>query len=185
MITKLLINITPSDKFTLSQKQKIMTLQQLCFSNVSEREARLDFYHPVSVHILAWTNDRLIGWAGVHLEETNYLGRKIRIGGYGICVHPQVRRQGLANKICQLALEYLRTHDRDIVFLSVDLNNPGSMNFHQQLGFQLMKQNFSWTNSEGKMDESSGGMLKELNSPAIFELIMNGTAAFYVGCGYW
>ena len=168
-----------------TQKKRIYQLQQEVFSYIDEREAQEDFYHPESVHVLAYFGDELVAWAGVHITQQIYQDRSIKLGGYGICTHTNYQGQGIGSLVSKKAMEYLKDSGVEVAFLSVDLDNESSIAFHKKNGFVMLPQNYSWTNYNGESKEDSGAMIAPVNSQGLFELILNGNEVLYVGNGYW
>ena len=170
---------------TIEQEQDVSDLQKLAFSNVSDNEVEEDFFHPESAHLLAYQGDQLIGWAGIHKTEQFFEDKKIRIGGYGICTHPDWQRKGIASRISLEAMKFLKKEGCDIAFLSVDPTNIASVKLHQKNGFVMLPRNYSWRNSRGELKQDSGGMISPVNSHELLEYILNGTDVLFVGNGYW
>ena len=176
-VSRSLVNMTKPNNLKLisittpspPQAQAIRQLQQLCFTDVDELEAQEDFYHQPAVHI----------------TEQHYLDQPVKLGGYGICTHPNFRRQGIATRVVNKAMQYLKQQQCDVAFLSVDPNNQAAVKLHQQHGFVMLSQNFTWTNSKGQLKQDTGGMLAPLVSQKLFDLIISGTEPLYVGHGYW
>lgn len=172
---------TPSE----GQSEKISTLQKLCFVDVDDKEAEDDFYHPPSTQILAYVGKTLVGWAGVHVTEQTYKGQQIKLGGYGICTHPDFRRMGIASKVAGEAMKYLKNGNCSLGFLSVNPKDEKSIKLHQKHGFEMLSQHFSWANSKGEIKEDIGGMIAPINSKELFNLVLNNSDPLYVGNGYW
>ena len=167
------------------QELALGAMQKITFPDVDDDEAREDFFHPKSAHVLALEGEEVVGWAGIHEKNIEYEGRKIRLGGYGIGTHPDWRRKGIANKLAESALQYLAGRGCDIAFLSVELPNAASIKLHQKNGFVHLPVQFSWRDVHGTLKEDRGGMIAALNSKPLFELVLNGQSVFHVGDGYW
>jgi GNAT superfamily N-acetyltransferase len=165
--------------------KEIFKLKKLCFINVDEKEIKEDFYHLPSIQILAYDNSALVGWAGVHITEQNYRGRQIKLGGYGICTHPDFRQMGIATKVAEEGMKYLKENGCDIGFLSVNPNDEKSIKLHQRYGFVMLPQHFSWKSSKDVFKEDIGGMIAPIGSNELFNYVLNGRDTFYVGNGYW
>lgn len=71
------------EKLSEAQLQAVVVLQKIAFPDVSDKEAQEDFFHPKSAHVLAFVEQELVGWAGIHEKEIEYTGSKIKLGGYG------------------------------------------------------------------------------------------------------
>lgn len=168
-----------------AQKKQIHELQLEVFSYIDDQEAKEDFYHPESAHVLAYFGDKLVAWAGVHIVEQTFQGISIKLGGYGICVHTNYQGQGIGSTVSKRAMEYLQNNGVDVAFLSVDLEKEVPLALHKKNGFVTLSQKFSWTNSKGQLKEDSGAMIAPVNSQELFEFILNGNEVLYVGNGYW
>jgi GNAT superfamily N-acetyltransferase len=179
------VHIEVLEHLTEEQKYSIRVLQQTVFSDVSDEEGEEDFYHPESASVLAYIDDELVGWAGVHISQVEFEGRQFLLGGYGIGVHPDYRRIGIAGIMAKKAMEYLRSHDVDVGFLSVDVTREASILLHERQGFVRLPRDYSWTNARGELKQSNGGMIAPIGSKELFEHVLHGSEAFYVGEGYW
>lgn len=168
-----------------SQEKAIKLLQHLAFPGVSDEEANEDFYHLESAHVLAYLGQNLVGWAGIHKAKPEFEGIKIKLGGYGICTHPDYRRLGIASEMSQTAQNYLTRQGCEIAFLSVDPANLASVKLHQKNGFRMLPGKFSWTNSKGELRYGEGGMVAPLKSQTLFKQVLKSKETFHVGNGYW
>jgi ribosomal protein S18 acetylase RimI-like enzyme len=179
------IAIEVVEKLDGEQQKAVKELQKLAFAGVDDEEAKKDFYHPASAQVLAYIGKKLIGWAGIHEAEQDFEGKKIKLGGYGLCTHPEWQRRGIAGKVSQAAMNFLRKKGCEVAFLSVDPSNTASVRLHQKNGFVMLPRDFSWTNSRGETKRDSGGMIAPVNSRELFERILNGKEVLFVGNGYW
>jgi GNAT superfamily N-acetyltransferase len=170
---------------TVEQEEEIKKLQKITFTEVTDKEAVEDFYHVPSVQVLAYEANKLVGWAEVHETIQDFEGLRIKLGGYGICTHPDYWGLGIASKVSKAAMDYLKNRRVDVAFLSVDTANQASVRVHMKNGFVPLQQEFAWTNSKGELKKDLGGMIAPVNSKKLFELIFNGTELLYVGNGYW
>ncbi len=177
-----LVSVNPPSE---EQAREISRLQKLCFVDVDDDEAEEDFYHSPLIQVLAYIGNELVGWAGVHVAEQTYNGKQIKLGGYGICTHPEFRKMGIATKIAGEAMKFLREKGCDIGFLSVNPTDNNSVKLHQKYGFVMLPHNFSWTNSKGEVKEDIGGMVAPIISERLFNFVLNSPDSFYVGNGYW
>ena len=57
------MNIIIRDTLSEGQRQDVNVLQRQVFTNVSEEEIEEDFYNPESAHVLAYEDEKLVGWA--------------------------------------------------------------------------------------------------------------------------
>ncbi len=170
---------------TVKQEEEIKELQKITFPEVTDEEACEDFYHVPSVQVLAYKGNKLVGWAGVHETIQDFERLIIKLGGYGICTHPDYWGLGIASKVSKVAMDYLKNRGVDVAFLSVDTTNQASVRLHKKNGFVPLQQEFTWTTSKGVLKKDMGGMIAPVNSRELFDLILKGTELLYVGKGYW
>lgn len=179
------MNLLLVEDLAEAQSAAVSGLQKLVFPNVSTQEAEEDFYAPELAHILAYMDGDLVGWVGLHVREISYEGEVIRLGGYGICAHPDWRRRGIASEMAGRAMDYLKEQGCQIAFLSIDPSDKVSERFHRNLGFVPLKQKFSWVSAKGQQREDIGGMIAPVNSRKHLDLILSRDSVFHVGEGYW
>jgi len=179
------IKVVESEKFTDKQKKDVKDLQQQVFVDVDEKEAKEDFYNPEVAGVFAYLGENLVGYAGVHESRMEFEGEMIKLGGYGIGVREDMRRKGIAAKMCQEAMKYLKEKGYDLAFLSIDASKAWTDKLHKKVGFVHLPRKFAWKNVHGNIKESDGGMIAPVNSKEKFEKVLNGKDVFYVGEGYW
>lgn len=179
------VKLISVDTPSVEQATEISKLQKLCFVDVDDDEAVNDFYHTSSIKVLAYIGNKLVGWAGAHITEQTYNERHIKLGGYGICTHPNFRHRGIATKVAGEAMKYLKENECDIGFLSVNIEDNKSIRLHQKYGFVMLPQHFSWTDSKGVVKEDDGGMVAPIISKELFKLVLSSSDPLYVGNGYW
>lgn len=179
------IDVKLLEKLEAEQEKEVKALQNITFTDVDDDEAEEDFYHPRSAQVLAYAGDELVGWAGIHETEQEFQSRKIKLGGYGICTHPEWQGKGIASRVSKRAIEFLKERGNEVGFLSIDPSNEASVRLHQKNGFVMLPRKFSWTNSKGEVKQDDGGMIAPINSEELFEYILNGSDILYVGKGYW
>ncbi len=179
------LEIRVTEKLNQRQQEEVGELQKLAFTEVEDLEAEEDFYHPKSAQVLAYIDDKLVGWAGIHESQQTFKEKRVRLGGYGICTHPEHAGKGIATQVSRCAMQYLKDKGVEVGFLSVDPNNEVSIRLHKKNGFVMLTRNFSWTNSKGEIKQSSGGMITPINSQELFEYVLNDKDVLYIGNGYW
>jgi len=167
------------------QRNDVSVLQKLSFTDVSEEEASEDFYNPEIANVLAYVGKKLVGWTGIHRSDIVFEDKPIKLGGYGICTHPDFQGRGIASLMSAEAMKYLKNSGVDVAFLSVDLNNIPSIKVHKKNGFVEFPRMFSWINSKGETKQDDGGMIAPVNSQELFEYILYGGDNLFVGNGYW
>ncbi|QQS38760.1 GNAT family N-acetyltransferase [Candidatus Woesebacteria bacterium] len=179
------IELLVVEKLTADQQRDVAYLQKIAFPDVSDEEDEEDFYHHKSAHILAYLDGKLVGWAGIHETEQIFEEKRIKLGGYGICTHPNYWGKGIAGKVSQKAMDYLTNKRCEVGFLSVDFNNEVSLRLHKKHDFVMLHRKFSWTNSKGELKKDTGGMIAPISSRELFKYILEGKDTLYVGNGYW
>ena len=167
------------------QQIQVAELQKIAFATVDAQEAQEDFYHRESCHVLAYLKHQLVGWCGVHETTQTYQGKEIKLGGYGICTHPEWRGQGIASRVSKVAKDGLFKRGGEVAFLSVDPTNQASVKLHHKNGFVMLHRDFSWINSQGELKQDRGAMIAPLNSQDLFEHILHGIDVLHLGNGYW
>jgi len=179
------VKVIELEKFTDKQKKDIKDLQRKIFVDVDEKEAKEDFYNLEVAGMFAYVDGELVGYTGIHESEVEFEGKMIKLGGYGIGVRKDMRRKGIATKMCQEAMKYLERKDYDVGFLSIDLSKSWTDKLYKKVGFVHLPGKFSWKNIHGDIKESKGGMIAPIGSKEKFEKVLKGKNVFYVGEGYW
>lgn len=167
------------------QRQDIRWLQEQCFGHIGKNEIEEDFYSPNVAWVMAHQDDELVGYGGIHKTEVVYEERKINLGGFGVCTREDMRRRGVATRMCTAAMELLELEECDIAFLSIDLSQEGVAKLYENLGFIHLPKMFSWKNVHGDTKQDTGGMIAPVGSQELFEHVLKGTDVFHVGDGYW
>ncbi len=181
----LIIMNIEEDMLTPLQKQNIAHLTKSCFSHIPKGEIEEDFYSPKIARVLAYQNDSLVGYAGIHLSLGNFQGRDIHIGGFGgVCTRRDKRRKGIASLVCKQAVAYLMHKQCDVLFISVDTTHK-SYELYEKLGFVHLLQEFSWTNTKNQVKKDTGGMIAPLKDTKLFHLIQKNNDILHIGKGYW
>ena len=179
------VTIVQQDGLDKKQKRDITKLQSVCFGHLDPEEIKEDFCCQPTAHVLAHSGSRLVGWAGVYKRAIEYQDTKIKIGGFGLCTHPDWRRLGVATKMSLQALGFLKQGNCDLAFLSIDLLEKGPKKLYQKLGFVELPSKFFWQNRSGKIKADYGGMILPLCSQKLFNEVLQGRDVFYIGKGYW
>jgi len=167
------------------QAEELFELQKICFPELTSETVRKDYYHPVATHIFTMDGENIVAWAGIHIAETEFQGDAVKLGGFGLCTHPDWRKKGIAQRLYKLAMNHIEDAKCDVAFHSVDTDQASTIRFHEKKGFVIFRRPFAWTDAEGQRKEMEGSMIKPLNSRELFEKILTGKEALYVGEGYW
>ena len=67
----------------------------------------------------------------------------MKLGGFGVCVHPNVRRREIATKICKVGMKFFQEQNCDIAFLSINLSKPETRKLYRKIGFVDLPRDFS------------------------------------------
>ena len=87
------------------------------------------------------TDGHIVG--NLSLISLPYIGRKINLIA-NVAVHPNYRRQGIARKLTQKALEYLAKNGENQVWLQVKEDNLAAVNLYQSLSFTERARRTTW-----------------------------------------
>jgi len=94
---------------------------------------RRDSFGFTSFYVFALTNNNVIGFAYFCQNETNesqwYYGDLI--------IHTEHRRSGVATKIIEHGIQYLKKKNASKLFTYVDKNNNSSIALHEKLSFSI------------------------------------------------
>jgi len=175
------------NEFDLTQNQidGITSLNKVCFSDVTEKEALEDFYDSPVARVLAYNENEIVGSALIHLKMLKYKSRDIMFGGpAGFCVLHTIRQKGVGSMLCEYAMQYLKDNRCEVAFLSVD-NNSSARFLYRKYGFVDLPTYFSWTKSNGEKGKDNDGMLAPVCNQELFDEIINSKVTLYVGKGYW
>lgn len=121
-----MIEITGMSETHVSQ---IAELEKLCFSDPwSENSVRSELDNKLSLWLVALEGETVVGYVGSQsvLGETDMMN---------IAVHPDHRRQGIAEKlVCELVSE-LKKRGNHSLMLEVRVSNDPAKELYRKLGF--------------------------------------------------
>ncbi len=109
---------------------QIAALEKLCFSDPWSVEAiEPELTNPLSLWLVALEGDRLAGYVGSQtvMEESDMMN---------IAVHPDFRRQGIAEKLVQELVAALNDRGSQSLALEVRASNEPAIALYNKLGFQ-------------------------------------------------
>ncbi len=128
-------------------------------------------------YVIAYEGDKIVGVLNLLKRKILFQGKPILVGGFGgVCTHSDYRKQGVATKMLKAGSETLKEQKCDIAFLCTDIKNIGKV--YANVGFKPLNRKYRATGLSGKIYESYDGMVAPVNSPDIFEQVLNDTATF-------
>ena len=108
---------------------QVADLEKLCFSDPwSEKSVASELDNPLSLWLVALDGDRVAGYVGSQtvLDETDMMN---------IAVHPDFRRQGVAEELVEALVQKLREIKSRCLTLEVRASNLPARNLYDKLGF--------------------------------------------------
>ena len=107
----------------------IAEIEKLCFNDPwSEKSIASELDNRLSLWLVAMDGDRLVGYVGSQsvLGETDMMN---------IAVHPDYRRQGIAERLVVSLVDALRERGNHSLMLEVRLSNEPARKLYEKLGF--------------------------------------------------
>ena len=171
----------------LSLKPKITALEYFCFSHIDLKELEECFYSEIIARVCAFFQKELIGHLVLHKRKIIFDGKPILIGGaVGACIKEEMRRKGIARRMMEIGLNYLKKENCDVVCLTADLEQgQEAINLYETLGYVRMNRKISFEDSKGNLRYDSGSMFIPLCSVDLFDHVMESSLIFHYGKGYW
>ena len=108
---------------------QIAELEKLCFSDPwSEKSIETELTCRLSLWLVALEEDKVVGYVGSQtvLDETDMMN---------IAVHPDYRRQGIAEKLIDALISALKEKGSRGLMLEVRASNESAIALYQKLGF--------------------------------------------------
>ncbi len=179
------ITIAVVDPLSEQQLVQVQKLQAEAFSDLEPEEIEDDFISPEDASVIAMLNDELVGYAGIHHANIVFEDKKVKLGGFGgVCTRSDMRGKGIATRVINSAMEYLKQRGDDVAFLGVDLSKH-TQQLYEKAGFVLLPRKFSWEDAKGNLKTDDGGMIAPINSPQLFDYILQSKTTLHVGKGNW
>lgn len=119
-------------KMSESHVAQVADLEKICFSDPwSERSVASELRNPLSLWLVAMEGERLAGYIGSQSVETE-------ADMMNVAVHPDFRRQGVAQKLIAQLTNDLKAKGVHCLSLEVRASNEGAIALYDKLGFQTV-----------------------------------------------
>ena len=115
---------------TAERVSQVAELEKLCFQDPwSENSVASELKNPLSYWLVALDGDRLLGYVGSQtvVGETDMMN---------VAVHPEYRRQGVAEKLILALIEGLKGMESHCLTLEVRASNAPAIGLYEKLGFR-------------------------------------------------
>ena len=117
------------ERMNESHVPQVAELEKICFTDPwSERSVASELRNPLSLWLVACKQGIVAGYVGSQtvMGETDMMN---------IAVHPNFRRQGIAEDLVDALVRELRTLDSSCLTLEVRASNEAARNLYEKLGF--------------------------------------------------
>ena len=114
---------------TADHVSQVAELEKICFSDPwSEKSVASELTNPLSLWLVAVEGDRVAGYVGSQsvMEESDMMN---------VAVHPDFRRQGVAEKLVLELVAALAKKDNHCLTLEVRASNAPAISLYEKLGF--------------------------------------------------
>ena len=108
---------------------QVVQLEKLCFSDPwSENSVASELENPLSLWLVAEKNGAVVGYVGSQtvMDETDMMN---------IAVHPDHRRQGIAEALIEALIAVLKRKGSRSLTLEVRISNENARRLYEKLGF--------------------------------------------------
>lgn len=114
---------------TADHVAQVAALEAICFHDPwSEKSVASELTNPLSLWLVALDGDRVAGYVG----SQSVLGESDMMN---VAVHPDYRRQGIAEKLCLALVEALKEKGNHCLTLEVRASNEPAKALYEKLGF--------------------------------------------------
>ena len=117
------------EKMNPAHVVQIAELEPICFSDPwSEKSIASELDNKLSFWLVATEGDRVAGYIGSQtvMDETDMMN---------VAVHPDFRRQGIAEALVNGLVEHLKTMGSHCLTLEVRASNVPAISLYEKLGF--------------------------------------------------
>jgi ribosomal-protein-alanine N-acetyltransferase len=116
-------------KMTADHVSQVAELEKICFSDPwSEKSVASELTNPLSLWLVAVEDDRVAGYVG----SQSVMGESDMMN---VAVHPDFRRQGVAEKLVLELVAALAKKDNHCLTLEVRASNAPAISLYEKLGF--------------------------------------------------
>ena len=114
---------------TADHVSQVAALEAVCFHDPwSEKSVASELTNPLSLWLVALEGDRVAGYVG----SQSVLGESDMMN---VAVHPDYRRQGIAEQLCLALVEALKEKGNHCLTLEVRSSNEPAKALYEKLGF--------------------------------------------------
>ena len=117
---------------TMTEKHvaQVAELEKICFGSAawSEKSVASELENPLSVWLVALEGEKVLGYVGSQtvIDETDMMN---------VAVHPDYRRQGIAEALVTHLVQALREKGNHCLTLEVRVSNAPAIALYEKLGF--------------------------------------------------
>lgn len=137
-----LLNLVFSPTLDAESRRALQSMAQTGY--ITHRMTQ--FAHRISSGFIFETNNEVMG--NVSVIPSREKGRIIIAN---VAVHPDLRRQGIARELMEVAIDHVRARGKESIILQVDVDNGGAIRLYEKLGFDSMGSTRYWTASTGSV----------------------------------
>ena len=114
---------------TAAHVSQVAELEKTCFSDPwSEKSVASELTNPLSLWLVAVEGDRVAGYVG----SQSVMGESDMMN---VAVHPDFRRQGIAEKLVLELVDALAQKENTCLTLEVRASNAPAISLYEKLGF--------------------------------------------------
>ena len=114
---------------TADHVSQVAELEKICFSDPwSENSITYELTNPLSLWLIAVEGDKVAGYVG----SQSVMGESDMMN---VAVHPDFRRQGVAEKLVLELVAALAKKDNHCLTLEVRASNVSAISLYEKLGF--------------------------------------------------
>ena len=117
------------ENMTADHVAQVAALEAICFADPwSEKSVASELTNPLSLWLVAMDGERLAGYVG----SQSVLGESDMMN---VAVHPDYRRKGIAEALCNVLIEALKKKENHCLTLEVRASNEPAKALYEKLGF--------------------------------------------------
>jgi ribosomal-protein-alanine N-acetyltransferase len=117
------------ENMTADHIAQVAALEAICFADPwSEKSVASELTNPLSLWLVAMDGERLAGYVG----SQSVLGESDMMN---VAVHPDYRRKGIAEALCNALIEALKKKENHCLTLEVRASNEPAKALYEKQGF--------------------------------------------------